>query len=270
MSYLLTGNPDGPYLRKSEPVWKRGVGWQTRQTWEGTSRAISAAVPSWIVDADSVELDLDGPSGVAYVTYAKDITGNPDATVTPEAEAETTWEIQGNDVVKDIFEHPIVRNSEEEYRREFKIQLNNWESGIRYSTDDLTYDLKNIFEAAIRGAKQYSDHQWSIRKTVTVPRTYHAPVSVAGVGKLWTTDDLPGIGGAVLLDAYAIATATQLPDGESPAGYYLSWLKKTPSVTRTSSGRFQMVEEWVLDYWSFTDPDTDPVVVGIYEKYTPA
>lgn len=269
MSIIFAGNPDGPHLRKEEPVWKRGVGWQTRQTWEGTARAIKASVPTWIVDADSVELDLDGLVGTAYVTYAKDIVGNPDATVTPEAEAEITWELQGNDVVKDIFEHRIIKNAEEIYQKEFKTQLANWDAGIAYSILDLTDDLANMFSIAIHGGRQYIDHQWVIRKTTTVPRSYSVSISVAGVNKLWTTRDLPGISGMVLMDAYAVATAFQYPDGEAPAGYYLSWLKKTPSVTRTSSGRFQMIEEWVLDYWSFTDEDASPVAVGLYEVYTP-
>ena len=259
MSYLLTGNPDGPYLRKSEPVWKRGVGWQTRQTWEGTSRAISAAVPSWIVDADSVELDLDGPSGVAYVTYAKDITGNPDATVTPAAEAETVWELDGNDVVKDIFEHPTLANAEESQKAEIKKQLNNWDSGVSVSVTDIDEANQPWLYLQIKGIRQFASVQWVLRKTVTVPVAYPTPVSLLGVNKLWDGDDITGIPDVVLFDI------AQIPEPTHPDAFRFSWLKKPPRVMRTSSGRFQMIEEWWLDLWSYTDSTT----VGLYEIYTP-
>ena len=263
MSYILTGNPDGPYLRKSEPVWKRGVGWQTRQTWEGTSRAISAAVPSWIVDADSVELDLDGPSGVAYVTYAKDITGNPDATVTPAAEAETVWELDGNDIVKDIWEHPDLSALSYSVTAELKKQVNNWDSGVDWTVANLDNVAVQWFSLMVKGVRQFTTTQWVLRKTVTAPQTYPNQVSLSGVGELWTSAQITGIPSDVLFDI------SQIPAPTLPVAFLWSWLKKSPRVSRTSSGRFQMIEEWWLDGWSEKDTTLSPIQPGLYLPYTP-
>lgn len=263
MSIIFAGNPDGPHLRKEEPVWKRGVGWQTRQTWEGTARAIKASVPTWIVDADSVELDLDGLVGTAYVTYAKDIVGNPDATVTPEAEAETVWELDGNDIVKDLWEHPDLAALDEDVVAEIKKQINNWDSGTTYSLTDIDEDHQGWFALMVKGVRQFTTTQWVLRKTVTAPRTYPNQVSLAGIGELWTSAQITGIPNSVLFDI------SQIPAPTVPSAFLWSWLKKSPRVSRTSSGRFQMIEEWWLDAWSLKDLTLTPQQPGLYVEYTP-
>ena len=259
MSAILTGNPHGPHLQKSEPVWRRGVGWQTRQTWAGTQASIRAFVPTWLVDAESLELDLSGPEGMAYVTYARDAEGNPSETVNPELESETVWELDGNDVVKDLYEHPSMTDMVEAQIFEIKKQVQNFDNGQTYSITDITTANRPWFYLLIKGTRQFTSIQWVLRKTKTVPRTFHEEVSLLGVDYLWDGEDIPDIPDAVLFDI------AQIPEPDHADAYRFSWLKKSPRVMRSTSGRFQMVEEWWLDAWSYSNESTQ----GLYPIYEP-
>lgn len=264
MSFTLTGNPHGPYLRKTEPVYRRGVGWATRHTYEGTNVAIRAAIPLWTPDAESIELDLSGPTGTAVVVYARDVEGNPDPAVSPEAESETTWELDGNEVVKDLFEHPDVASLSQSVVATLKEQLNNFDSGVTVDLSSLSSVNQGWFALLIKGVRQFTSVQWVLRKTVTVPRTYPNQVSLTGVNQLWTPTQITGIPSSVLFDINQIEEPSNIP-----SAFFWSWLKKSPRVSRSSNGRFQMVEEWWLDAWSCRDETTDPITVGVYYAYEP-
>ena len=262
MSAILTGNPHGPHLQKSEPVWRRGVGWQTRQTWAGTQASIRAFVPTWLVDAESLELDLSGPEGMAYVTYARDAEGNPSETVNPELESETVWELDGNDVVKDLYEHPSMsgESMDEDQLFEIKKQVAKFDSAdSTYSVSGITAANRPWFYLLIKGVRQFASVQWVIRKTTTVPRTFHQSVSLVGVDYLWDVNDIPDIPDVLLFDA------AQIPEPPHASAYRFSWLKKSPRVMRSTSGRFQMIEEWWLDAWSYSNESTQ----GLYPIYEP-
>jgi hypothetical protein len=256
MTATYTGDPFGPHLQRSEPVFKRGVGWQTRQTWRGTSEAIRAYIPHWTVDAESIELELSGPEGVAVVTYARDAVGNPDQTVHPDAESETVWELAGNDIAKDLFEHPDFLSLPDAQIYEIKKQIQNFDSGADISLTSISAENQYWFALAIKGTRQFTDNQWVLRRTVTVPRTFQTPVAMTGIGQLWTTAQIQA---TEHVDNQTLFSISTIEEKTGPGAYLWSWLKKSPTVSRSSSGRFQMVQEWHLDLWNS----------DIYYEYTP-
>ena len=247
MPPTLTGNPHGPHLRNTQPVWRRGGGWQTLQTLEVTNASIRAFVPFWLTDCEELRLDLEGPSGMAYVTYARDAEGNPSVTVNPDLESETVWELAGNDVVKDLFDHPEVSVLSLDVLKEIKKQIQNFDIGAEVDITAIAAANQRWFYLEIKGTRQFVDVQWVLRKTVTVPRTFGTPVAMVGIDKLWSTAQ---INTAETIPSETLFTIASIPSKSPPSAYTWSWLKKSPTVSRSSSGRFQMIQEWHLDSWS--------------------
>jgi hypothetical protein len=277
MSVTYTGNPFGPHLQKSEPIWKRGAGWQTRQTWEGTSASIKAHVPFWIVDAESIELDLSGPTGVAYVTYAKDAEGNPNPTVeTGEGvDIETVWDLKGNNVVKDIYDHKWIKRFDGYDLMRLKRGVQQFNSGEMTQDETSTglqpTNLNPWYNLIIKGQNTFYDPQWVLRRTVTVNRGSPYQADFNGVNMLWDFEDIPSLPSVVAFDLSNIPEPTVPTPDEKLGTFRWAWLRQSPDISRSSNGRSVITDEWWLDVWSCHSPATAGIanIKGLYDIYSP-
>lgn len=242
-----TGNV-GPFIQRRRPVWKRGIGWSTAIEWEGAEDAIRALVPSLLVDADEVQLSLDGPVGGATAIYNREVVANADTSV--QSNAEVTWDLDGNDVSRDLFDHPGISGLSNDQIIALKAQIAQFDTGGTVNISGFSAAQLEFFALAIKGTRQYLAPQYVLTKTKVVDRSYNQRANLTGVLQRWTTEQIladPDADKMLFFDTVQISAPAGIP-----SAYSWSWLKKVPRVSRSSRGRFQLTEAWMLDAWSTT------------------
>jgi hypothetical protein len=110
----------------------------------------------------------------------------------------------------------------------------------------------------MRDQFNWLDFEFALTKRELVTSYYSIGVSMAGVGKLWTSDQIAAAEGE--LPAAMAASVTSIVSNTTPANdnltmkdgvnkFYYRWLKKAPNITQTSGGKFERTTEYWLALW---------------------
>ena len=214
-------------------------GWQTIREWHGSQTAVDGFLSQLIQSGYRIRrFRVDGSTyGVsAEIPDAQDGAAPSDD---PANDQTVTWELVGNDLNKDIFDHPnyeglsdVEKIVLDELRRTRNFENANLVTINPGSTGD---KFKQLIEI---GTESFPVSQYVLRRTGTVSITWNGQFAMTNVGKVYaSTSDLE--------------TAESVPAGLKfilPTG---EWLKRTPSVRQERDGRWNITNEfWHADSWA--------------------
>jgi hypothetical protein len=243
-------------------TWSKTDGWQSEVTYEGSRAnilAISGNVSLW---ADDLSIDADGPTATLIARVGRDVTGAADNAAT---DVTTSWNLQSNEVQRDLREATVVRGLSETQIVAVERAATNAKAASEAATAASFIDgswnttQKNLFWFFVRDQFNFLDHEFVLSKTELVTSYYTVGVSMAGVNRLWTPSQITAAEGS-LPDAMA-ASVTSIASNTTPStdgdampndssNYWrYRWLKKAPNITQTSGGKFERSTEWWLALW---------------------
>lgn len=181
------------------------------------------------------------------------------------------WELIGQDSHRDIIEHPtttyLAAKDLKLYR--YTLQVIRTILDARGITMDKTwnqfdfseYDQKLVPTALAliklytEEHRTYSRGQYVLRKTQVVSQESEIRLAFNQIDCIWITDLLvtkESIPPETLFSIKEIEVPAYVvsPIEGNPLAFYWGWLKKTPSAVKTTSGRFQISQEWWLSLWN--------------------
>ena len=242
--------------------WSKTDGWQSEVTYEGSRLnilAIAGNVSGW---ADDLSIDADGPTASLTARVGRDVTGAADNAAT---DVTTSWNLQSNEVQRDLREATVVRGLSETQIVAVERAATNAKAASATATAASFIDgswntaQKNLFWFFVRDQFNFLDHEFVLSKTELVTSYYTVGVSMAGVGKIWTSSQITTAEGA-LPDAMAasitsiVSNTTPSTDGDAMPNdssnfWRYRWLKKAPNITQAAGGKFERSTEWWLALW---------------------
>lgn len=225
------------YTLRSRRTIKSATGSvSTISTFEGGKTAILGLAASPSLAGSSLDLDdSDAPLWRLVVS-------TPDYETGEAAEISTTYELLGNDLQKDIWEHPSVAGLDNHTVRE-----------IRKKLADSSYDYTpsgvglSIYNHLLRNQNFFIVSQYVLRVTQLVGSRRVLSIGFANAGKIFTS--LDGELGLPSALGFTVADIMANPP-EARAGEAFGWLKKTPTLTQRSDGKFVISIEYWLESWS--------------------
>lgn len=221
---------------KPEREYNSVTGWRTVRRWRGLDSAAEAFAPQLIADGLQFRLSPeDGPFTVveAFFPDAQDGAAEPED---PNTLQVVEWELDGNDLEKDIFTHPkflaLVTGDQQALRK-----YRNDEIGV--GAAPTTGDGGQYTNLITEKVEAYTVSRYVLRRSGTVPRSWVGQFVLTNVGKVYTS-------------TAQLRTVEALPADfmwEMPAG---EWLKRTPRVKRVGRNYRECINEWWhADYWAF-------------------
>ena len=253
---VITGWPE---IQEHDPrsKWSYQGGWRTVRTFRGLIEDLERFAGQWTARALDIEIDPDSPPyGTMLVTV-----GLPDDGAVGDAEQVTDLgSLQGNDLEKDIMEHPKAKAIERQspgmlalIRKMAADVISDPEPGVNpadgFSVDvgDATLNswAQLLFLDLVAGVTSFRVSQFVLRRTrVLDARTTIRP-SMVNVNKVFTTNPTAGY--------LAITSVESIPATlgfDLPIGY---WIKSTPTVEFLANGKKQHTQEWIYaeDYSQF-------------------
>lgn len=206
------------------------------RVWEGTRDAINGIVSTLSSDQTYTIDDSDSP------LYRLTVRTPDDDTLTSSSEVVNTWELLGNDIQKDLYEHPKSLAVTESDLRKIRDAIAN--PGDTPPT--LTGDADTLYKLLLKGTNAYVVSQYVLRKTQTVSSRFQTLVAFANIEKIHTTAQVIS---AEAVPSTLIFSISQIPIPASQTGYQWGWLKKTPTVSQLGT-KFQITQEYWLEQWS--------------------
>ena len=242
-------------------TWSKTDGWQSQVVYEGSRQhilGIAGNVTNW---ADEISIDTSGPTATLSATVGRDVTGASDNAAT---DVTTSWDLNSNEVQRDLREADKTINLTEDQITDVERAAAKAKSATETSASSTFYkatwtaDQKNLWWFFMRDQFNWLDFEFALTKRELVTSYYSIGVSMAGVGKLWTSDQIVAAEGA--LPAAMAASVTSIVSNTTPANnnltmkdgvnkFYYRWLKKAPNITQTSGGKFERTTEYWLALW---------------------
>lgn len=227
MSFQIKGFPTMASLPDS-PVWsaQRGA-MAVVQRWRGPREDAVSLLYS--MQGQCAVLRLEDDSG-GYATVVAEFDTLPTLPAPTELPG-PRWDLQGNDLEKDLFTHPefeAMDSDQRELLRKVRADAVNADR----SEIDPTGAPADFLNLILLGTQSYTISQYVLRATIAVPGTFNpaVPITALNVGKVYEDN-------ADLIVAEAIpALPFALPAG--------MWLKRTPVWTQQDGRRWQYVQEW--------------------------
>ena len=260
MSSIFKGY-NGVVQNRERFTWSKTDGWQSEVTYEGSRLNITAIAGNVRLWADELSIDADGPTASLTARVGRDVTGAAGNSAT---DVVTSWNLQSNEVQRDLRESDVLHGVSETDIVAVERAATNAKAAsetvdaVAFIVAGWSAAQKNLFWFFVRDQSNFLDYEFALSKSELVTSYYTVGVSMAGVGKLWTTSQITAAEGA-LPDAMAasltsIASNTTptndglvMPDGVNK--WHYRWLKKAPNITQTSGGKFERSTEWWLGLW---------------------
>lgn len=236
-----------PVKQPTEYVFDPTRGYQRIDRWE------SAGNNLWGIAAQMAALGIGyqfTPSAAKSVLIAQASgaeAGQPEATT-------DTWQIVGNEIQKDLFEHPRAAALDGPTIEKIRTNLENHKSPTTI-TPPFTGDAALVYDLEFRGTTHYAVGQYVLRHTTNVSNSYAVNVSDVNVERIYTTAQLITECANPNSWAYPIPGRLQykLQNITAPtvrSGYLWGW-RKLPSTETTAAGnRIEIVTEYWLEQWS--------------------
>lgn len=233
-----------PIIRSNpERKWDAKKGWVTTEKFKGEYGAICQFAAQQLGRFSSLQIspESDGSASLTLTLDAPDAATPPkDPTNTgePEKDAET-WELQGNDLTKDVWSHKRVKDlNNVDYtwlRQNVKVAK---EHGTWTQIDAAiaSLELKKIWRLFMDGVESYSVAQYVLKRSLTTSGSSLGSFVTRGANWQYTTQQI-------------IAEFT-VPNGlrfTLPQG---AWIMRTPSVTFDGTKWANTVEWWHADEWN--------------------
>lgn len=173
-----------------------------------------------------------------------------------------TWELLGNDVQKDLYEHPTTLALGVDTIAAIKSAVQSVNSASPGSEQAAKTDAVNhlrttsganadvaeeLFNLIIKGTTHYAVSEFVLRHTQTVSNSYTTQFALNNIEYLYTTAQLiaeASIPTGIVFDISEIAQPSDKP------GYLWSWLKRSPQIIVSAGSKVQMTQEYWLDLWS--------------------
>lgn len=231
---------NGMTLQPERREYDPKEGWVTISTYHGPTESVQGAIPA-LVSAGLRFSEFpvqDGIRGVE-IRYSNAQDGAAPAT-NPDTEQTVTWELAGNDLSKDLFDHAnytALADAEKETLKKFR------SGGLEITADalsdaNLTEDAEKFRDLIKKGAEGYTISQYILRRTGVVALDWAGTFGISNVGNYYeTTADLSSE------EEVPAALKFSMPSGQ--------WLKRTPTVRQNKDGRWVSTQEWWhADSWS--------------------
>ena len=219
---------------------------------------IAGNVSNW---ADEISIDAGGPTATLTATVSRDVTGAADNAAT---DVTTTWDLNSNEVQRDLREHDNVRSLNDNQITDVERAAAKAKASTETADASTFIDSgwnaaqKNLFWFFLRDQFNWLDYEFALTKRELVTSYYTVGVSMAGVGKLWTGSQITTAEGALPAAMAAsinsiASNTTPTNDGSNMADgsskWYYRWLKKAPNITQTNGGKFERTTEFWLGLW---------------------
>jgi hypothetical protein len=248
------------------PGWDPRTGSSYQRRWQGTPTAVAAQAAA--LQAAGIKYQIEEPHGEGSYQIVTGYYNADEAQPAGEAIADN-WDLDGEDLEKTLWEHPktvaifeaitAFNSGTPELASRDRAYLRSWcEAAARNDPDPpLGYggsdpatepgiitkaafigvtsptnvaNLKLLIRDLAAGTEAWSISRYVLRHTLTVPWGSTIRPAYTNVGKMMTTSSL---------------IATEHPSlfllDDLPAGY---WLKRTPKVTQSGPGRWNIIQEW--------------------------
>lgn len=226
--------------------WRQNSGAFQERVWEGPLILLPAFLSSELPPGytDYIRED-NGELVTIRATYQEasvDGVGNP---ATDGGLLERTWELDGNDLEKSLWEHPKVKAvtntmSASEIAEIRKI-VEAAVAGEITEQEDTGVDnpLVDLIRAFAKGVEAFSISQYVLRKRETILPTSVLRPSYANTNRIFTYNQLTASEPSLL--TVNILGAAGLTD--------VIWHKRTPRLTPTTGGLWMIEQE----YWGVQD-----------------
>ncbi len=209
------------------------------QPFEGTLEACLAKA----IDLRNIRPDLafvlepaDGPAW-RIVVRSPDFTDG-------DAQATVQWELLGNEIHKDLYEHPRSLQIGEANLRTIRNAIADPQPD---TAPTLAGDALTLYTLLLKGTNAFLTSQYVLRRTQIVSSRYQVRVAFNQIDYVWTTAQIVNVEAP---PAALLFSIIEIPIPASQAGYQWGWLKKSPTVQQASGNRFQITQEWWLEQWS--------------------
>ena len=260
MSAVFKGY-NGVTRNKERFTWSKTEGWQSEVVYEGSRLNILNIAGNVSLWADELSIDADGPTSTLTARVGRDVTGAADNSAT---DVVTSWNLQSNEVQRDLREADVLHGVSETDIVAVERASANAKAASATAAASTFIDAgwsntqKNLFWFFVRDQVNFLDYEFALSKNELVTSYYTIGVSMAGVGKLWTTSQITATEGA--LPAAMAASVTSIASNTTPTNdgqtmpdgsnkWYYRWLKKAPNITQASGGKFERSTEWWLGLW---------------------
>jgi len=230
----INGLTEQPTRREYDPR----DGWSTLVTYHGPTAAVQGVIPNLVNQGLRFsEFPVqDGVRGIEIrFSDARDGAAPP---TNPDDEQTTTWELVGNDLNKDLFDHANYTALPDANKKTLKDYRNGAKKIDDADVTALTGNAQKFRDLITKGVEGYTVAQYILRKTGVVALDWSGTFGVTNVGDYYaTTADLTT---AELVPA---TLKFSMPSGE--------WLKRTPTIRQNRDGRWVGTQEWWhADTWS--------------------
>lgn len=249
---------EGIIERLGPITWSRSNGYVTTRVFEGSHFAIDSLIPQLVVSAgaDSFSIDRDDATSICTAVFAYEGPGASEVPV-------DTWEILGNDLQKDIWEHPnvlgyssamvavlrkeveLVQSGSSTYDE--SVAAINTQIAFEGITAPTSTQIITLFDQILKGLESFVVDQYVLRKSQLITSRYTATIARVGINKIWTTAQVQA---AESMPTFISNELNQLVAPTARTGYLWGWLKKSPTVTQVAGNKFQVAQEWWLEQWS--------------------
>ncbi len=234
-------------------------GWQTTWTYQSTYPILSALALGFQVSSPGARQSItrvDGPIWRLVVIF--DFLNDGVSVEVPI----NTWELLGNDVQKDLYEHPTTLALGIDTISAVKVavqSVNSSSPGQEQSAKTTAVEnlrsvaganadvAEELFNLIIKGTTHYSVSEFVLRHTQTVSNTYQTQFALNNIEYIYTTDQLQSeaeIPSTIVFDIASIAEPSE------KTGYLWGWLKRSPQISVVAGAKIQVTQEYWLDQWS--------------------
>lgn len=173
-----------------------------------------------------------------------------------------TWQILGNEIQKNLLEHPDVQNMEVNYPGTIgyiKRDLDLIDQGLPPgdpAPDPATMPLAGqLYYTLKTGATHYALGQYVLRHTTNVSNQYNTNVSDFNIERIYTTAQLiaevgNGNSWTFPLPGRMVNKIQNLAAPTAVTGYLWGWRKLPSTETTTAGNRVEITTEYWLEQWN--------------------
>jgi hypothetical protein len=241
MAQIQKGTPE-VIEQPSEREYNAQTGWRTVRRWRGTREACELFVPQLLNSVNSFRINVEDGSPMATIEGWVD-NAQDGSSVDSEAQITTAWEVFGNDLEKDIFDHPrfaALAVGDREVLKSFRDgSLDYNEAAFQLSGAP---DAADYLDALDSKQESYTVAQIVLRRTKSVASLAAVYCINSNANKTYTRAQL------IAAEGVPSAVITEMPSTGK-------WLARTGQKAQQSNGRYQITQEWWhADTWSFLYP----------------
>lgn len=240
-------------LKSRRPSFDPARGIFVTEVWQGTEAAINGLIAS-LRPYQTWEIN-DSNAPIFEVTIR-----SPEMPESDQDDALITWEMIGNDLQKDIYEHPNALACDEGDIRKIRNAMNSSNSETSPAfTGGTTGSLAQIearrlaaislYLLVLKGTTAYLTSQYVLRKTEVVSTGRQIALGYQNVNRIWSSASINNAEGTPSPIDLSIAQIEAIKP-QDQNGYAWGWLKKNPTLQQISGGKWQLTKEWWLEQWS--------------------